>query len=71
MTVISHQSGPPVSPFTSFVWVMSDAAVAAARQGIPFAEARDRAAFALDAEYRAAGLPTDTTPKETPHDPQQ
>lgn len=52
---------PPRIP--GFVLAMGDAAEAAIRQGIPCAEAVARAAFAIEAEYAAAGLPIDE--KET------
>jgi len=45
----------------SFVAAMSEASLAAIRQGISFDEALARAGFDLDAHYAAAGLPTDTS----------
>lgn len=61
----AHPQPPP-----TFVQAMADAAEAAVRQRIPVREAVGRAAFALDAEYAAAGLPTSTDPESETADEQ-
>lgn len=49
---------PSRPPIPGFVLAMGDAADAAIRQGVPYAEAVRRAEFALYTEYEAAGEPT-------------